>query len=89
MNLQFQSLIKLVIALECLRQARYSFNLAIIATALSFFIGLLGAGILLSDKAPQGAVTAAVGLASGAHCTKLANNANDRLGKILAELEEN
>lgn len=87
MNLQSQSSIELIIAQERLRQARYSFNLAIVATALSFFISLLGAGILLSDKAPQGTVIASVGLVSGVQCTKFANNANDRLDKILAELE--
>lgn len=88
MNLQSQSSIELSIAQERLRQSRYSFNLAIAATAISFFISLVGAGIFLSNKVPQGTVVAAVGLVSGVRCTKLANDANDRLDKILEEFEE-
>ena len=86
---QPQSSIELSIAEERLRQARYSFNLGIFATATSFFISLVGAGILLSNNVPQGTVIAAVGLVSGVRCTKLANDANDRLDKILVEEEEN
>lgn len=88
MNLQSHSSIELSIAQERLRQSRYSFNLAIAATAMSFFISLVGAGILLSNKVHQGTVIAAVGLVSGVRCTKLANDANDRLDKILVEEEE-
>lgn len=89
MNLQSHSSIELSIAQERLRQSRYSFNLAIIATAVSFFISLVGAGILLSNKVPQGTVITAVGLVSGVRCTQLAKDANDRLDKILVEEEEN
>ncbi|MEM1393207.1 MAG: hypothetical protein AAGG00_07900 [Cyanobacteria bacterium P01_H01_bin.150] len=86
---KLQSSIELNIAKERLRQARYSFNLAIVATATSFFISLVGAGILLSNNVPQGTVITAVGLVSGVGCTKLANDANDRLDKTSAEEEEN
>lgn len=87
--MNYYSKIELSIAQERLRQARYSFNLAIIATAVSFFIGLVGAGILLINKAPQGSVIAAIGLVSGVRCTKFANDANDRLDRILTGKEEN
>ena len=86
---KLQPSIELRIAKERLRQARYSFNLAIVATATSFFISLVGAGILLSNNVPQGTVITAVGLVSGVRCTKLANDANDRLDKISVEEEEN
>ena len=88
MNFQSQSSIELSITQERLRQSRYSFNLAIVATTVSFFISLVGAGILLSNKVPQGTVIAAVGLVSGVRCTQLAKDANDRLDKILVEEEE-
>ena len=87
MNKRISS-IELSIAEERLRQARYSFNLAIVATTTSFLISLVGAGILLSNNVPQGTVITAVGLVSGVGCTKLANDANDRLDKILAEEKE-
>lgn len=88
MNSQPQFSIELSITQERLRQSRYSFNLAIAATSISFLISLVGAGILLSNKVSQGTVIAAVGLVSGVRCTQLAKNANDRLDKILVE-EEN
>ncbi len=88
MNSQSQSSIELSITQERLRQSRYSFNLAIVATTVSFFISLVGAGILLSNKVSQGTVIAAVGLVSGVRCTQLAKDANDRLDKILVEEEE-
>ncbi len=83
------SSIELSIAQERLRQARYSFNLAIVATAMCFCISLAGAGILLSNKVPQGTVLAATGLVSAMEFQKLAKDANDRLDKILLEQDEN
>lgn len=80
--------IELVIVKERLRQARYSFNLALITTGVSAFVGLVGAGLLLSGKLPEGAVTAVGGLASSACCIRFAKDANDRLDKILNEVGE-
>lgn len=80
--------IELSIAQERLRQAGYSFNLALIATALSAFIGLVGAGLLLSGKVPEGTVTAAGGMAASVRSIQLAKDANDRLDKILHELKD-
>lgn len=68
---------------ERVRQARYSFNLALVATAVSAFIGLVGAGLLLTEKANEGAVTAAGGMAASVRCAQLAKEANDRLDRIL------
>lgn len=80
--------IELSIAQERLRQAHHSFNLALIATAVSFGIGLVGAGLLLSGKVPEGTVTSAGGLVSSVQCLKFAKDANDRLDKILEELDD-
>ncbi len=82
------SVIELGIAQERLRQARYSFNLALIATALSAGISLVGSGLLLSGKVPEGAVTATGGMAASVRCIQLAKDTNDRLDKILAELKD-
>ncbi|MGI2904202.1 TRADD-N-associated membrane domain-containing protein [Tolypothrix sp. VBCCA 56010] len=80
--------IELSIAQERLRQGRYSFNLALIATTVSFFIGLVGAGLILSNQVPEGTVAAASGLASSVCCISLAKDANDRLDKVLAEIND-
>ncbi|NEQ27180.1 MAG: hypothetical protein F6K28_50875 [Microcoleus sp. SIO2G3] len=72
---------------ERLRQARYSFNLALIATGVSACVGLLGAVLLLAGKLPEGTVTAAGGVASSACCMRFAKDANDRLDKIAGEFE--
>jgi hypothetical protein len=80
--------IELSIAQERLRQARYSFNLALVATALSACISLVGAGLLLSGKVPEGTVTAAGGMAASVRCIQLAKDTNDRLDKIFPELKD-
>lgn len=81
------STIELSITQERLRQARYSFNLSLIATTVSFFIGFVGAGLILSNKIPEGTVAAAGGLVSSVRCIQLAQDANDRLDKVLAEIK--
>ncbi len=84
----FHSTIELWIAQERLRQARYSFNLALVATTASFLVSLTGAGLLLSNKIPEGSVIAAGGLVSSVRSIQLAKDANDRLDKILPELDD-
>ena len=76
------------IAQERLRQARQSFNLALTTTAVSFCISLVGAGLLLSGKVSSGAITSAIGLVSSVRYFEFAKDANDRLDKILDELED-
>ena len=80
---QSQPSVELIIAQERLRQARYSFNMALAATFVSFLISLAGAGMLLSNKFPQGTILTATGLVSAVEFQKLAKDANDRLDKIL------
>lgn len=74
--------------MERLRQARYSFNLTLFATGMSFLVSLVGAGLLLSGKATEGTVTTTGGIVASVRCTKLAKEANDRLDKILVELND-
>ncbi|WP_197036197.1 TRADD-N-associated membrane domain-containing protein [Fischerella sp. PCC 9605] len=78
--------IELSIAQERLRQARYSFNLALAATTASVCISLTGAGLLLFSKAPEGTITAVAGIASSVRCIQLAKDANDRLDRIARDL---
>jgi hypothetical protein len=49
---------------------------------------MLGAIALFTGKVPEGTVTTASGLATSIHCVRLAKDANDRLDKLLAELNE-
>ncbi|HEY9876854.1 MAG TPA: hypothetical protein V6D29_00300 [Leptolyngbyaceae cyanobacterium] len=79
---------ELRIAQERLRQAHLSFNLAFVATATSVSVGLIGAGLLLSGKVPEGTVTATGGLVSSIRCVQLAKDANDRLDKVLVDLQD-
>jgi len=82
------SSIELTIAQERLRQARVSFNTALAATTVSFLIGMVGAGLLLTNQVPEGSVVAAGGLVSSVGFLQLAKNANDRLDNILLELDD-
>ena len=81
------STIELSIATERLRQARYSFNMALSATTASFLISVVGAGLLLSNKISEGAVTTIGGLLSSVQYIQLAKDANRRLDKIFTLLE--
>ncbi|NJL89971.1 MAG: hypothetical protein HC916_09430 [Coleofasciculaceae cyanobacterium SM2_1_6] len=80
------SQIEMIIAKERLRQAHHSFNAALTATILSTGISILGAGLLLSGRVPEGAFTATSGTAISVACFKLAKDANDRFDKISQEL---
>lgn len=74
------------VAKERLRQARYSFNAALTATAVSACISLVGAALLLSGKITEGTFTAAGGMATSLGCINFAKDANDRLDKLMKEL---
>jgi hypothetical protein len=73
---------------ERLRQARRSFDFALIATSLSFAISLIGAGYLINNKASEGAVTTAVGLVTSVRYMQIAKDANNRLDKIVDDLDD-
>ena len=80
--------IKHRIAEERLFQASFSFKLSSIATAAFVSISLIGAGLLLSGKLPEGSFTTVSGAGSTIYCFKLAKDANDRLDRIFAELND-
>ncbi|MEA5567515.1 TRADD-N-associated membrane domain-containing protein [Anabaena sp. UHCC 0399] len=80
------SAVELSIAQERLRQARWSFNVALAMTMASAVISLVGVGLLLSGKTTEGSVAAAGGFASSVRCLQLAKDTNDRLDKIAAEI---
>lgn len=71
---------------ERLRQARYSFNAALTATAVSACISLVGGALLLSGKITEGTVTASGRIATSLGCINLAKDANDRLDKLMKDL---
>lgn len=74
------------IAEERLRQARCSFDLALVMTATSAIIGFVGVGLLWSGQAPGGTITAVGGLASSIHCLRLAKDTNNRLDLLETSL---
>jgi len=65
------STIELIIAQERLRQARQSFNLALMTTTTCILISFAGVGLVLLGKANEGTITATGGLASTGYCLKL------------------
>lgn len=73
---------------ERLRQAKWAFNLSLIATALSFTVTLAGVGLLLSEQVSKATVTTTGGLLSNVAFVKLATNANDRLDQASRALIE-
>ncbi|WP_016948706.1 hypothetical protein [Anabaena sp. PCC 7108] len=79
--------VKLAIVKERLRQAKHSFNFALVVAALSCSITFVGAALLLANKAPEGSVATAAGLLGGIGYTQIAKDANNRLDKIYAELD--
>ncbi|NET54829.1 MAG: hypothetical protein F6K47_01055 [Symploca sp. SIO2E6] len=80
------STIELIILQERLRQARQSFNLALVTTTSCILISFAGVGLVLLGKANEGTITATGGLASTGYCLKLSKDANDRLDEIGEEL---
>lgn len=85
-NSETFALLELKIGQERLRQARYSFNTALVSSAAFTGISLVGAAMLLLGKVPEGAFVASSGMLSRASCVRLAKEANDRLDKIMDEL---
>jgi hypothetical protein len=79
------SSLKQQFAQERLRQARWSYNLAVAATAASFCITLVGAAGLMLNRVQEGAATTAAGLVGTAYCTQLCKDSNDRVDKLLGQ----
>ena len=73
------------IARERIRQAQYSFNLALVMTAAFACVGLVGVGLLLDGKATEGVVSATGGTMASVRCLQMAKDANDRLDNLRQE----
>jgi hypothetical protein len=71
------------------RQAKSSFNIAIVSAALSVFGGLACVASLYNGHIPEATATAIMSILSGgssAHCFKLLDDANKRLDETAKEL---
>jgi hypothetical protein len=79
------SSIEVAIIQERIRQARYSFNTALISSAAFAIISLLGTAIVLLGAGKEGAAVASTGMVGSVGCMRLAKDANDRLDKIMDE----
>ncbi|MDY7008682.1 MAG: hypothetical protein SWX82_33370 [Cyanobacteriota bacterium] len=80
-----------IVIQERLRQAKLSFNIAIVLTVISVAIGLTGTGLLLSGKTTEGTATTAGGLASqivSISLLKMTKDTNERLDKIATEFQD-
>ena len=73
------------VQLEHLRQARWSYNLSLVAIAATFSITLVGAVGLMLNRVQEGAATTAAGLIGTAYSTQLCKDVNERLDKLLRE----
>ncbi|MBW4603994.1 MAG: hypothetical protein KME29_31620 [Calothrix sp. FI2-JRJ7] len=78
---------KLLIIQERLRQAHYSFNFALISASVSLLVSITGATLLFSNQTSETAATTACGLFASIGCMRVAKDANNRLDKIIAELD--
>lgn len=75
-----------IITQERLRQARQSFNLALVTIIISLLFSIAGAGLLLSNQVTEGAVTTAGGLLFSVPSLQFAKDKSEELNKILTEI---
>lgn len=83
----FYEAIRLEILQELLRQVRLTATVSITAIAGSALISLIGGGLVLTGKVPEGTVTTTMGLFSSMYCTQAAKDSNEKLEKIARELK--
>jgi hypothetical protein len=70
---------------ERLRQARYTFNTALVSSVAFAAISTTGAVMLMIGTASEGAVMASTGMVGTMECIRLAKDANDRLDSLLED----
>jgi hypothetical protein len=87
--------LSLQIAQELLRQNRATFGLAhhsfqayFIMTVVSAIVSLTGVGLLLTNRASEGAIATATGLVSGGSFLTLTKKAEERLEQANARLDK-
>ena len=71
---------------EHLRQARQTFNVSVVAVAVSLGISVIGAGFLISGK-DQGSITTATGLISTTLCSQIAKESSEKLEELREDLK--
>ncbi|BAY34706.1 hypothetical protein NIES2107_66120 [Nostoc carneum NIES-2107] len=79
---------KMNVTQERLRQARWSFNLAWVMSAMCGIVSLVGVGLSLSGNLPEGLITIVEGIVSSVPWLRLAKDANDRLDRLISEEEQ-
>jgi hypothetical protein len=67
---------------ERLRQARYTFNTALVSSGAFAVISTTGAVMLMLGTASEGAVMASTGMIGTMECIRLAKDANARLDNL-------
>jgi hypothetical protein len=82
---QSQTLIEQAIFQERLRQARYTFNTALVSSAAFAVISITGSIMLMIGTASEGAVMASTGMVGTMECMRLAKDANDRLDSLIED----
>jgi hypothetical protein len=78
--------VELEIARERLRQARHSFNTALVSSITFTSFSLMGAVLLIGGTVTEGAAISSVSMISSVGCIRLAKDANDRLDKLIDEM---
>jgi hypothetical protein len=68
---------------ERLRQARYTFNTALVSSASFAIISITGAIMLMLGTVSEGAVMASTGMVGTMECMRLVKDANDRLDNLM------
>jgi hypothetical protein len=79
---------KLNVRRERLRQAKWSFNIALVMSAMCGIFSLFGIGLSFSGNLPDGSTTVFEILLSSAPWLRLAKDANDQLDQLKAEEEQ-
>jgi hypothetical protein len=74
---------------ERLRQARYSFNMALFSATACGLAGVVGIVMTLTGKLPEGAYITTGSMPAIAACLQCAKDANDRLDHLLEEISKN
>jgi hypothetical protein len=90
MTMQIQDLDSLEIAIfqERLRQARHSFNVALVSATACGITGLVGLSLVLLGRTSEGSIIAAGSITPIAACVQLAREANNRLDRVSEKIQE-
>lgn len=77
--------VKAAIVRERLRQAKYSFNVAIGGMAVCTLVGTIGLGLIVFGKTQEGSILTTGGIVPITVCMQFAKEANERLDALYEE----